>query len=130
MRTAGTAPKGANTAVEIGKAALISLVISFILVVLYAVALKEELLETATMPVFTTVIKIICAASAGIVSTRRRKSRLWLVGAAAGAVYTLLAFGVFSAVAGSFSVSLALLFDLFMGALAGLLSVMTLQAFK
>ena len=130
MRTARKAEKSVNMITELAKAVIISLMVSFILVVLYAVALKEELLATTTMTLFTTVIKVICAALAGLLAVRRCRSRLWLYGAAGGGLYTLLSFGVFSAVAGTLCVSLALLSDIGMGALAGLLSVMIMQMLK
>ena len=130
MRTARKAEKSVNMITELAKAVIISLLVSFILVVLYAVALKEELLATTTMTLFTTVIKVICAALAGLLAVRRCRRRLWLYGAAGGGLYTLLSFGVFSAVAGTLCVSLALLSDIGMGALAGLLSVMIMQMLK
>jgi len=130
MRTARAAEKRVSMITELIKAVIISLAMSFILVVLYAVALKEELLSTTTMTLFTTVIKVICSALAGILTVRRCRRRLWLYGAAGGGLYTLLAFGVFSAVAGSLCVSLALLSDIGMGLLSGLLSVMVMQMLK
>lgn len=130
MRTARKAEKSVNMITELAKAVIISLAVSFILVVLYAVALKEELLATTTMTLFTTVIKVICAALAGLLAVRRCRRRLWLYGAAGGGLYTLLSFGVFSAVAGTLCVSLALLSDIGMGAIAGLLSVMIMQMLK
>lgn len=130
MRTARKAEKSVNMITELAKAVIISLMVSFVLVVLYAVALKEELLAATTMTLFTTVIKVICAALAGLLAVRRCRRRLWLYGAAGGGLYTLLSFGVFSAVAGTLCVSLALLSDIGMGALAGLLSVMIMQMLK
>lgn len=130
MRTARKAEKSVNMITELAKAVIISLAVSFVLVVLYAVALKEELLAATTMTLFTTVIKVICAALAGLLAVRRCRRRLWLYGAAGGGLYTLLSFGVFSAVAGTLCVSLALLSDIGMGALAGLLSVMIMQMLK
>lgn len=130
MRTARKAEKSISMVAELVKAVVISLGVSFILVVLYAVALKEELLQTTTMTLFTTVIKVICSALAGVLAVRRCRRRLWLYGAAGGGLYTLLAFGVFSAVAGSLCVSIALLSDIGMGVLAGLLSVMIMQMLK
>jgi len=130
MRTARKAEKSVNMITELAKAVIISLAVSFVLVVLYAVALKEELLAATTMTLFTTVIKVICAALAGLLAVRRCRRRLWLYGAAGGGLYTMLSFGVFSAVAGTLCVSLALLSDIGMGALAGLLSVMIMQMLK
>ena len=53
MRTARATQKQANIALEVGKSALLGVIISFVLVVLYAVALKEELLQVSTMGLFT-----------------------------------------------------------------------------
>lgn len=130
MRTARATQKQANMALEVGKSALLGVIISFVLVVLYAVALKEELLQVSTMGLFTTVIKVICGAAAGLIAVRRCKKRLWLYGALAGTLYAVLAFIVFSAVAGTLYVSIALLSDIAIGAVSGLLSVMVLQMLK
>lgn len=130
MRTARATQKQANMALEVGKSALLGVIISFVLVVLYAVALKEELLQVSTMGPFTTVIKVICAAAAGLIAVRRCKKRLWLYGALAGTLYAVLAFIVFSAVAGTLYVSIALLSDIAIGAVSGLISVMVLQMLK
>ena len=130
MRTARATQKQANMALEVGKSALLGVIISFVLVVLYAVALKEELLQVSTMGLFTTVIQVICAAAAGLIAVRRCKKRLWLYGALAGTLYAVLAFIVFSAVAGTLYVSIALLSDIAIGAVSGLLSVMVLQMLK
>ena len=91
---------------------------------------EEELLQVSTMGLFTTVIKVICAAAAGLIAIRRCKKRLWLYGALAGTLYAVLAFIVFSAVAGTLYVSIALLSDIAIGAVSGLLSVMVLQMLK
>lgn len=130
MRAARAAERRVNMALELTKAAVLSVAVSFVLVVLYAMALKEELLDTSTMAIATTAIKAVCAALAGLICVARCKRRLWLYGAIGGAAYMAASFGVFSLVAGSFSPSLALLSDLGLGALAGLLSVMLRQALK
>ena len=64
------------------------------------------------------------------IAVRRCKKRLWLYGALAGTLYAVLAFIVFSAVAGTLYVSIALLSDIAIGAVSGLLSVMVLQMLK
>lgn len=130
MRAVRAAERPVSMVTELVKAVVTGLVVSFVLVVLYAVALKEELLPVTTMTLITTIIKVICAALTGLLAVRRCRRRLWLYGAVGGGLYTLLAFGVFSAVAGSLYVSLALLSDIGMGALAGLLSVMVWQMMK
>lgn len=130
MRTARATQKKANMPFEVIKGAALGVVISFILVVAYAFALKEELLQTSSMALFTTVIKVISAAAAGILTVRHCTKRLWLFGGIGGCVYTLFAYAVFSLMAGNVGALLPLLSDLLMGTLAGLLSVMLLQALK
>ncbi len=130
MRTARTAQKQPNMALEVGRAALFGVAVSFVLVVLYALALKEELLKTSTMGLFTTVIKVVCAALSGIIAVKRCKRRLWLHGAAAGAAYSVLAMAVYSITAGVFSPNAALLLDIAMCALSGLISVISMQGLK
>lgn len=130
MRAVRAAERPVSMVTELVKAVVMGLMVSFVLVVLYAVALKKELLPVTTMTLVTTIIKVICAALSGLLAVRRCRRRLWLYGAVGGGVYTLLAFGVFSAVAGSLYVSLALLSDIGMGVLAGLLSVMVRQMMR
>jgi len=130
MRAARAVEKNASMPLEAAKAAIFGVLLSFVLVVAYALALKAEMIESGSMTVMTTAFKVVSAAAAGLIGARKSRQRLWLWGLASGAAYSLLAFLVFSAVAQSFSPSVAAVADVGMGALAGLCAVMARQALK
>ncbi len=112
------------------KGALIAAAFSIALIVLFAVVLKQEWANTDSIPVANSVIKVLSAALAAFIATRKCRERRWLVGLLAGLLYTLLAFMVFSVLSDSFTFSLALLSDMGIGALSGMLTAMLLQMIK
>ena len=128
LKTADTAKAGIW--MPILKGALIASAFSIALIVLFAVILKQEWANTDSIPVANSVIKVISAALAAFVATRKCKERCWLVGLLAGLLYTVLAFMVFSILSDSFSFSLALLSDMGIGALSGMLMAMLMQMFR
>lgn len=128
--------RGTKSSNEIGcsiipqliKAGLIASVLSIALIVLFAVALQQSWLGDGSIAVVTSVIKVLGAALASFVITRKCKHRAWVYGALAGIVYALMAFAIFSALSGTFSITLALLCDMAIGALAGMLTAMIIKA--
>lgn len=112
------------------KGALIASALSIALIVLFAVVLKQEWANTDSIPAANAVIKVLSAALAAFVATRKCKARCWLVGLLAGVLYTLLAFMVFSILSDTFTFSVALLSDIGIGALSGMLTAMLLQMVK
>ena len=128
LKTADTAKAGIW--MPILKGALIASAFSIALIVLFAVILKQEWANTDSIPVANSVIKVISAALAAFIATRKCKERCWLIGLLAGLFYTILAFMVFSILSDSFSFSLALLSDMGIGALSGMLTAMLLQMFR
>ena len=109
------------------KGALIASALSIALIVLFAVLLKQEWANTSSIPLVNSVIKVLSAALAAFIAVRKCKTRCWLVGLLSGLSYTLLAFMVFSLLSDSFTFSTALLSDLGIGALAGMLTAMLMQ---
>ena len=77
------------------RAALWGVLASLGLVVLYAVALRQNWLGTDTMGAATTAIKVLCAAFAGLLARRATGSRYWLWGMLGSVLYSLLAFLLF-----------------------------------
>lgn len=112
------------------RAALWAMLASLGLVVLYAVALRQNWLGTDTMGAATTAIKVLCAAFAGLLAHRAGGSRYWLWGMLGSVLYSLLAFLVFSLLSQTFILSLAILSDMAMAAAAGLFGVLVWQMFK
>ena len=123
-----TAKKQASSAMDmvIGliKAALLAAVVTLALVLLYAYALQQGWLPDTSIPLVNAVIKVLGAALAALVVTRKCQARRWLLGAGAGVAYILLAFVVFSIAADHFNFGAALAADVGMGAVAGLLAGM------
>ena len=91
--------------------------------------LWKEILPAESMPIANAVIKVISAAAASLLAVRRCTKRRWLYGGIAGLFYAALAFMVFSILADTFVVSVALLSDFGVGLLAGALAAMAAQVF-
>ena len=129
MRSGKAGERAPNMFVEILKGGLLASLVSIVLIVLYALALWKEILPASSMPIANAVIKVLSAAVAALLAVRRCAKRRWLYGGAAGLLYAALAFMVFSILADTFIVSVALLSDLGMGLLAGMLTAMAAQVF-
>ena len=127
MRSVKAGERAPNMLIEILKGGLLASVISIVLIVLYALALWKEILPASSMPIANAVIKVLSAAVAALLAVRRCAKQRWLYGGAAGLLYAALAFMVFSILADTFIVSVALLSDLGMGLLAGMLTAMAAQ---
>ena len=121
MRSVKAGERAPNMFIEILKGGLLASVISIALIVLYALA--------ESMPIANAVIKVISAAAASLLAVRRCTKRRWLYGGIAGLFYAALAFMVFSILADTFVVSVALLSDFGVGLLAGALAAMAAQVF-
>ena len=121
---------GCNIIPQLIKAGLIASVLSIALIVLFAVAPQQSWLDDGSIAVVTSVIKVLGAALASFVITKKCKNRAWVYGALAGIVYALMAFAIFSALSGTFSITLALLCDMAIGALAGMLTAMIIKALR
>ena len=129
MRSVKAGERAPNMFIEILKGGLLASVISIALIVLYALALWKEILPAESMPIANVVIKVISAAAASLLAVRRCTKRRWLYGGIAGLFYAALAFMVFSILADTFVVSVALLSDFGVGLLAGALAAMAAQVF-
>ena len=112
------------------RAILFSVMASLLLVVLYAVALRQAWLGAETMGMVTAGIKVLCGALAGLLAHRATGNRFWLWGILGGMGYSLGAFLIFSALSQTFVLSLAIFSDLALSAAAGLFGVLILQMFK
>lgn len=119
-----------SIAMLIVKAALIASVVTILLIVIYAFILHQGWLSENTVSIANSLIKVIGAVIASLLVVRKCEKLGWLYGALAGVVYILFAFIVFSLLTDTFTISLALLSDLGVGFLAGMVSAMVVQARK
>ena len=125
MRTKSKArPEGAKFLLSMLKGALLATALCLLLVLLYALALKQGWLKTASMPAVTPAIKVVGAAFAAVIATIGCNGRRWLLGGAAGLAFSLLSFMIYSILSSTFELSLSVLSDMGIGLLAGALTAM------
>ena len=98
------------------KAAFIGCVVSIALIVIFAALMWKQ------------VVGVELIAAAGFLAQRGCGSRAWLFGGAAGLIYAMLAYAVFSILSGSFALNMAMLSDMGIGLLAGMLCAMVTRA--
>lgn len=127
MKRGGKSAVANSMAMLIVKAALIASVLTILLIVIYAFILHQGWLSENTVSMANSLIKVIGAVIASLLVVRRCERLAWLYGALAGVVYVLLAFVVFSLLTDTFTLSLALLSDLGVGFLAGMVTAMVMQ---
>ena len=78
------------------KAAFIGCVVSIALIVIFAALMWKQVVGVELIPIVNAAIKVIGAAAAGFLAQRGCGSRAWLFGGAAGLIYAMLAYAVFS----------------------------------
>lgn len=122
--------KAANAPVVLTllKAAFIGCVVSVTLIVIFAALMWKQVVGVELIPIVNAAIKVMGAAAAGFFAQRGCGSRAWLFGGAAGLNYAMLAYAVFSILSGSFALNMAMLSDMGIGLLAGMLCAMVTRA--
>ena len=122
--------KAANAPVVLTllKAAFIGCVVSVALIVIFAALMWKQVVGVELIPIVNAAIKVMGAAAAGFFAQRGCGSCAWLFGGAAGLIYAMLAYAVFSILSGSFALNMAMLSDMGIGLLAGMLCAMVTRA--
>ena len=111
--------KRPNMLLKALRSALIAAVISVALVAAFAFALTKQWLGIESISAINITVKLVCALLAALFTVRRCESRAWLWGAAAGAMYLIIAFASFSIISGEWNFGTGLLTDAAMCALCG-----------
>lgn len=110
------------------RAAFIGCVVSVALIVIFAALMWKQVAGVELIPIVNAAIKVIGAAAAGFLAQRGCGSLAWLFGGAAGLIYAMLAYAVFSILSGSFALNMAMLSDMGIGLLSGMLCAMVTRA--
>ena len=113
--------KKSNYFLETIIAVFIALIISLILVVIAAFAIKLFSINDSAIVIINQVIKGLSIFLAGIFCLKLPNNG-WLRGFILGLIYVLLAFVVFSLLSGEFVFDLTLLNDAVLGGVSGLIS--------
>lgn len=101
------------------KASLIGVVVSILLVLLFAFVLKFVDLGTGTISLVDQIIKILSIIVAVLILNKAEGEGLLIKGIIAGAVYSLITFIVFSVLNGGIRFSVGILSDIAFSALVG-----------
>lgn len=110
------------------KAAFIGCAVSVALIVVFAALMWKQVVGVELIPIVNAAIKVIGAAAAGFFTQRGCGSRAWLFGGAAGLIHAMLAYAVFSILSGGFALNMAMLSDMGIGLLSGMLCAMVTRA--
>ncbi|MCI8458104.1 MAG: TIGR04086 family membrane protein [Clostridia bacterium] len=113
--------KKGSTVFEVIKALIIAVILSLVLVLLAAFALKLFNIKDGVIPVINQVIKGV-SILVGCLAAVRHKQNTWLKGIVIGILYIALAFVIFSLLDGEFSFGLHILNDVVLGSITGLVS--------
>ncbi len=119
-----------TTIVNILKASLIGVVISILLVLLFAFVLKFVDLNSSTISLVDQIIKVLSVFLAVVMLNRANDEGLLLKGILTGALYSIITFVVFSILNGGFNLGLGILTDIAFSALVGGVSAILLNIIK
>ncbi len=122
--------KGNTLLMVLLKASFLGAAVSFALLLLFALSLQKNWLQLSALGVMTVTIKVVSAAAASMLAVGLYKRRAWFVGGLAGLCYAGLAFLLFSIMSKNFSLSLGILSDLGIGALAGVFTALLIRMFR
>lgn len=112
------------------KSAFVGVLVSVILVLIFAFVLKFIDLNDKVISIIDEIIKVVSIFVATLYLIKRSPYRILFKSALVGAVYILLTFVVFSALRGSYSFGLSTIFDILLGALTGAIIAIILNIFK
>ena len=101
------------------KSSLIGVVVSILLVLLFAFVLKFVDLSSSTISLIDQIIKVISIAVAVVVLNRQNPEGLLVKGLITGAIYSVITFVVFSILNGGLNFSLAIFTDIIFSAIVG-----------
>ncbi|MBQ3502622.1 MAG: TIGR04086 family membrane protein [Clostridia bacterium] len=117
------------TITSILKASLIGVVISILLVLVFAFILKFVDLNSNVIAIVDQIIKILSIAVV-VISLNRAEGNLLIKGIVAGAVYSVITFIVFSILNGGVNFGIGILTDILFSALVGGASAILINIIK
>lgn len=112
------------------KSALKGVLLSIVLVLIFAFVLKFINLDDRVISIIDEIIKIVSIFVAVISLIRKSPYKILLKSALVGAVYIFLTLIVFSALRGKFSFNFANLMDILLGAVTGIIISIILSVFS
>ena len=122
--------KNSSFVINLLKSAFVGVLVSVILVLVFAFVLKFVDLKDAVISVIDEIIKIVRIFVAVIYLIKRSPYKILYKSALVGAVYIILTFIVFSALRGHYSFGVSTIVDILLGTLTGAIIAIILNVFK
>ena len=122
--------KNSSFVINLLKSAFVGVLVSVILVLVFAFVLKFVDLKDAVISVIDEIIKIVSIFVAVIYLIKRSPYKILYKSALVGAVYIILTFIVFSALRGHYSFGVSSIVDILLGTLTGAIIAIILNVFK
>ena len=119
-----------TTVANIVKASLIGVVVSILLVLVFAFVLKFVDLSSNTISIVDQIIKIISIFVAITILNKINGESLLVKGFATGAIYSIITFVVFSILNGGINFSIAIFTDILFSSLVGGACAITINLIK
>lgn len=119
-----------SSIVNIVKASLMGVIVSILLVLIFAFVLKFVDLGSGMISMVDQIIKIISILIAIVMLNKGDGEHLLIKGLLVGAVYSILTFVVFSALNGGFNLNPAIFTDIVFSALVGGVWAIIINLFK
>ncbi len=125
-----TAEKPVSLFMIVIRGALIGVLLSLLLLLLFSLALNLEWVQLKSLSMATLIIKIISGVAAAMIAIIQYKPRALITGSVTGASYAALAFLFFSIVSGRFMISWTILGDLGIGCACGAAAAIFLKILR
>lgn len=119
-----------NLIASILKSSLIGVVVSILLVLLFAFVLKFVDLNPSMISLIDQIIKVLSIIVSVLVINRQDGENLLIKALLVGAMYSIITFVVFSILNGGINFSIAILIDIIFSALVGGVSAILLNIIK
>lgn len=101
------------------RAAMLSCIVTAVMILVLALLLKWSLVPLSSVRLINTIIKSICACTAGFLCARRISRRAYLFGGLGGMLYIVMAYLIFALIERSFSLDWHMVSDLALGFACG-----------
>lgn len=121
---------GSSFILNLIKSACVGVIVSVLLVLIFAFVLKFVDLSDGVISIIDEIIKIASIFVSILYLIKRSPYKILFKSALVGAVYVLLTFIVFSALRGEYSFGMSTIVDVLMGALVGSIIAIILNIFK
>jgi len=122
---------GGNSVIKhVTRGILYAVIISLILVLVFALALMTMPISDSIAKPIVQTIKVISIFFGVMIAIRHIEQRGWLFGGLVGLLYTVLAFFIFSIIYTDFTITNGLLTDMVFAAIIGVLSALFLKTMR